>query len=57
VILLQKGQKALTLCAENSLARRQERDMKREWDIEELITHFTLTKSEMALLDNKTNHT
>jgi len=31
--------------------------MKREWDIEELITHFTLTKSEMAVLDNKTNHT
>ena len=30
--------------------------MKREWDIEELIEHFSLSKPEMALLDGKISH-
>jgi len=30
--------------------------MKREWDIEELIAHFTLSGAEMALLDGKVSY-
>jgi hypothetical protein len=30
--------------------------MKREWDIEELVEHFSLSGAEMALLDGKASH-
>ncbi len=33
------------------------RDMKRTWDIEELIEHFTLVPPELELLGNRTGAT
>lgn len=34
-----------------------DRDMKRQWDIEELIEHFTLVDEDKDVLENKTGAT
>jgi hypothetical protein len=51
---LQKREEVLKLMAQNGSSTGAV--MKREWEIEELIEHFSLSNSEMALLHRKKRH-